>query len=166
MTKDYKKDAINNVITELYCDEGSKYIGKNRDLIERALFGDTEWCKLKDECNEKMARRMKYVAEEQLPTTMKKLIDEIYSHYNKFLEIQDIDKNTAETIMKIFKDDTNNDADFDCASSTDEEDSPKSPGRKIKKVKKLDTVNYEASKHLYTATTTRNKERYETMRNG
>ena len=47
MTIDYKKDAINNVITELFCDQ--KYIGKNRDLIERALFGGTEWCKIKNQ---------------------------------------------------------------------------------------------------------------------
>ena len=54
MTVDYKRDAINNVITELYCKDGQKYIGKNRDLVERARFGETEWCKLKDECNDKM----------------------------------------------------------------------------------------------------------------
>ena len=94
---------------------------------------------------------------------MKKTIDEIYLHYKKFLEIQDIDKNTAETIMKVFGDNSNNDEDFDCASSTEEEDSPTSPGRKIKKIKKLDTVNYEAAKHLYTATTTRITERSPTI---
>ena len=78
MTADYKKEAINNVITELYCKEGRKYIGKNRDLIERARFGDTEWCKLKGEFNEKMERRMQHVKDEHLPHTMKKTIDEIY----------------------------------------------------------------------------------------
>ncbi len=64
MTKDYKRDAINNVITELYCNDERKYTGKNRDLIERALFGHTEWRKIKDNCNEKMEKRMKYVRAE------------------------------------------------------------------------------------------------------
>ena len=64
MTADYKRDAINNVITELYCEGQRKYTGKNRDLIERARFGDTEWRKIKDECNLKMERRMQYVQDE------------------------------------------------------------------------------------------------------
>ena len=89
---------------------------------------------------------------------MKKTIDEIYAHYRKYTEIQDIDKNTAETMHQIFKDNDDDDEEFDFASSTDEEDAPRSPGRKIKKIKKLDTRNYEAAKHIYTATTTRRLE--------
>ena len=69
--------------------------------------------------------------------------------------------------MKIFKDNDENEKDFGLVSSTEEEDSPMSPSRKIKKVKKLDTVNFEAANHIYTATTTRFRAESEfTMKDG
>ena len=43
MTENYKQDSINNVIIELFCKDNNKYVGKHRDLIERARFGDTSW---------------------------------------------------------------------------------------------------------------------------
>jgi hypothetical protein len=36
MAIDYKRQAINNYLIEMYCDQGEKYPSKYKDLIERA----------------------------------------------------------------------------------------------------------------------------------
>ena len=61
MVEDYKQDAINNVLIELYAKEKDKYSDKHRDLIERAKYGDTPWRQLKVDLDDKMAKRMKNV---------------------------------------------------------------------------------------------------------
>ena len=102
MTVDYKREAINNVITELYCKDGEKYITKNKDLIERARFGKTQWQQLKEECNHKMGKRMKSLENEKLPPALRNSIMQIYSHYKEFLDIEDIDNNLNGVMDKIF----------------------------------------------------------------
>ena len=36
MTVDYKRNAINKALTEMYCADQPRYTGKNRDLIEKS----------------------------------------------------------------------------------------------------------------------------------
>ena len=50
MASDYKRYAINAFLTEMYCDaqENPKYPAKHKNLIERALYGEEGWFKLKD----------------------------------------------------------------------------------------------------------------------
>ena len=87
MVEDYKRDAINNVIIELYANDKDKYSDKYRDLIERAKYGKTAWRQLKVDLDEKMAKRMKNVEGEQLPESLKRNIDKIYNHYKKFMDV-------------------------------------------------------------------------------
>ena len=35
---------------------------------------------------------------------MKQSVDEIYLHYKRFMDTKDLDKNTADTMIQIFKD--------------------------------------------------------------
>ena len=59
MVKDYKRYAINKFFIELYCsDPEQKYIGKNRDLIERAQFAGDKWRKTKETYDRNMAKMM------------------------------------------------------------------------------------------------------------
>jgi len=47
-TVGYKKAAINAFLTEYYCsDNKDRYLGKHKELTEKALFGDSEWYKLR-----------------------------------------------------------------------------------------------------------------------
>ena len=48
MTEDYKKNAINKALVEMYC-SGEKYRNKNRELKERSKTQEVEWIKLKSE---------------------------------------------------------------------------------------------------------------------
>ena len=50
LASDYKRYAINAFLTEMYCSgtENPKYSSKYKDLIERALYGEQGWHKLKD----------------------------------------------------------------------------------------------------------------------
>ena len=48
MTEDYKRNAINKALVEMYC-SGEKYRNKNRELKERSKTQEVEWIKLKSE---------------------------------------------------------------------------------------------------------------------
>ena len=48
LANDYKRHAINAFLTEMYCgDQNPKYSSKYKDLIEKALYGEEGWHKLK-----------------------------------------------------------------------------------------------------------------------
>ena len=127
MVEDYKRDAINNVIIELYANEKDKYSDKHRDLIERAKYGDTPWRQLKVDLDEKMAKRMKNVKDQQLPESLKRNIDKIYSHYKKFMDVQDADIAMVEVMNRVFDDCVDDEEDEE--SSEQDEEAPKSPGK-------------------------------------
>ena len=60
MVNDYKVYAINAYITEKYCHENnSKYSSnKHKKLIEKALYGDHNWHKLREVLNEVTERKV------------------------------------------------------------------------------------------------------------
>ena len=58
----------------MYCVGERKYTGKNRDLIERALFGNAEWLKLKEKLREKMDANMAKIEGVKLPPNVMKTI--------------------------------------------------------------------------------------------
>ena len=92
MAVDYKREAFVDFITEMYCKDARKYTGKNRDLIERALFGNAEWLKLKDKLREQMEKKMTNIEDDRLPPNITKTIQRLYEHFCRFMEIKDIDK--------------------------------------------------------------------------
>ena len=62
MVIDYKKDAINKFLVELYCNEkNSKYMGKNRELIERAQFSREKWHQVKEKYDKIMQMKIQEV---------------------------------------------------------------------------------------------------------
>ena len=119
MVEDYKRDAVNNVIIELYAQQENKYIGKHRDLIERAKFGNTEWRRMKEEMDEKMAKRMRIIEDQNLPVSLKRSIDKMYAHYNKFMDVKDAQMVMVEVMQRVFDDAI--DAGGDAESSSSEE---------------------------------------------
>ena len=92
MTYDYKREVFNKFITEMYCKDQQKYSGKNRDLIERALFGNSEWMKLKEKLKEAMAKKMSKIERERFPPHINQTINQLYEHFCKYMEIKDLDK--------------------------------------------------------------------------
>ena len=150
MASDYKREAFIEFITEMYCVGERKYTGKNRDLIERALFGNAEWLRLKEMLKEKMNQNMAKLEGEKLPPHIMLTIQRLYEHFQKFMEIQDIDKNTAETMLMIFKSNTDDGDQFDFESS--EEEVEVSPGKQLAAAQKQDNNYNEAGKFLYKAT--------------
>ena len=103
MTTEYKRSAINKALTEMYCSGHQRYTGKNRDLIERAQFADQEWRRLKEIYDEKMETTMAQLDKEALPTEVKESIKEIYNHYKKYMDQQDVDEKTIEKMNLLNK---------------------------------------------------------------
>ena len=74
-----------------------------------------------------MEKKMAKIKDERLPPNITKTISRVYEHFCKFLETKDIDKNTAETMLMIFKSNTDDAEQFEIESS--ESDGECSPGR-------------------------------------
>ena len=97
MVNDYKRYSINKFFTEMYCkNDDDKYIGKNRDLIERAQFGGDKWRRAKEMYDAKMAGIMKKIKKENIPEQVKASIMNIYAHYIKYVEVKDLDDCVAQ----------------------------------------------------------------------
>ena len=81
----------------MYCkNDEDKYIGKNRDLIERAQFGGDKWRRAKELYDAKMASIMKKIQSENIPDEVKASIKNVYSHYIKYVEVKDLDDCVAQ----------------------------------------------------------------------
>jgi len=95
MAHDYKRYAINAFLTEMYCDAETnpKYPSKHKELIERALYGDQGWYKLKDkllEINDMNLENLNVA----IPYTIRKAAKRLHDHFSKVLTVQDIDERT------------------------------------------------------------------------
>ena len=86
MTQEYKRLAINNFLTEMYCKqqdggaEGSissegavsqKFVSKHKSLIEKALYGETNWYKLREQQSLILDKQMQKVKQGSLPFSIK-----------------------------------------------------------------------------------------------
>ena len=81
MSLDYKRYAINAYLTEKFCigPENPKYSTKYRELTERALYGDKNWHKLKDQLCEKLDENLKSLG--SVPYSIRKAATEIHDHF-------------------------------------------------------------------------------------
>ena len=72
MVQDYKREAINKFIVELYCTgQSRKYLGKNRDLIEKAQFSREKWHRIKEKYDAAMSAKIEEIQNENLPKSVK-----------------------------------------------------------------------------------------------
>ena len=100
MAHDYKRYAINAFLTEMYCDtkENPKYPAKHKELIERALYGDQGWYKLKDKLLKVNDLNLDNL-DMALPYSIKKAARELHDHFSNVLQVQDIDERTLTKIQ-------------------------------------------------------------------
>ena len=45
---DYKHAAINAFMTEYFCESNNRFLGKHKELAEKALFGNSTWYKMRE----------------------------------------------------------------------------------------------------------------------
>ena len=77
----------------MYCTDNDRYGGsKYKDLIERSKGENLEWMQLRQEHKEKVEAQLKKVMlTKDLPESVAASIREINLHYDKFLEVMDLD---------------------------------------------------------------------------
>jgi len=97
MVIDYKKQAINCYITEMYCRKDEKYTSKYKDLIEQATMTEEkrEMLALKDKLMRKNDLKLSKIST-SLPFTIKKATQELHQHMKSLLDSNDI-------TMKVLK---------------------------------------------------------------
>ena len=103
MTKEYKRQAINQALIDMYCDESHRYLGKNRELIEKAQFADQEWRRIKTIYDEQIQDSLDRLKGQHLPGEINKSISDIYDYYKKYSDQQDVDSKTVERMAMLNK---------------------------------------------------------------
>ena len=73
------------------------------------------------------------ISDQKLPKSIKKSALELYNHFNKFLEIQELDKKTQETMALIFE-------------QIDDENKIENSETESEEVKSTDALDYEKQK--------------------
>ena len=87
----------------MYCNDQQKYIGKNRELIEKAQFSDQEWRRVKTIYDEQMQASLENLKSENLPAEIDNSIKVIYDHYKNYMDQQDVDTKTLERMAMLNK---------------------------------------------------------------
>ena len=87
----------------MYCNDQQKYIGKNRELIEKAQFSDQEWRRVKTIYDEQMQASLDNLKSENLPAEIDNSIKIIYDHYKNYMDQQDVDTKTLERMAMLNK---------------------------------------------------------------
>ena len=105
MVNDYKVYAINAFITEKYCHEtDNKYSDKkHKKLIEKALYGDHHWHKLREVLNEVTETKIEKINKQSLPFSIKKVARDLHEDFKKYLEIDDLDVALKNNIGIMFE---------------------------------------------------------------
>ena len=63
----YKHDAINAFMTEYFCEGQTRYLGKHRELEEKALFGNTTWYKMRESIKDLKRSYLEELTDPKLP---------------------------------------------------------------------------------------------------
>ena len=80
--------VVNNFILERFCGKNArKYGNKYKDLIEKALYKDQAWYKLREHHSKVVDREFEVIQNTKIPESIKKSAFELYSHFKRFLEI-------------------------------------------------------------------------------
>ena len=87
----------------MYCNDQQRYIGKNRELIEKAQFSDQEWRRVKTIYDEQMQASLENLKSENLPAEIDNSIKVIYDHYKNYMDQQDVDSKTLERMAMLNK---------------------------------------------------------------
>ena len=170
MVQDYKRYAVNKFLAELYCADGDnnpRYMGKNRDLIERAQFGTDDWRRAKVAYDSAMAATMASIEGENIPAEVKKSIQLIYGHYQKYALVRDLDDRAAHQLGRIFggeEPETESEEEEEAGEGEEEEqrspsemaadkDATLAPGELILKIKRQ-SPHFAAADNIYRATRT------------
>ena len=85
--------------------------------------------------DEKMAKRMKNVKDQQLPPSLQMSIEKIYQHYNKFMDVRDAETALVEVMKRVFDDAIDDGGEIEEESSSEDETSPISPGKILQRAK-------------------------------
>ena len=98
---DYKRQAINAFLTETYCsgDENPKYSNKHRDLIEKALYSDKGWHKLRKQMLMVGDRRVEKL-NTAIPFSIRKAVEELHQSFKDYLNVSDLEELTLVNIDK------------------------------------------------------------------
>ena len=102
MADDYRRNAVNKAIFELFCSD-EKYRTKNKALLERSKATNQEWVQLRDAHTSKMGKQLDIVLAKHLPHSVRQSIEDISSHYEKYIDVMDLDIAVNENMTEIFK---------------------------------------------------------------
>ena len=105
MVNDYKVYAINAYLTERFCGQESnkKYSSqKHKKLVERALFEDHNWHKLREVLNQVTEAKFKKVEQASLPFSVKKVARDLHEDFQKYLEVSDLDELLQKNLKIMF----------------------------------------------------------------
>lgn len=81
-------------MTNSYCGSVDvKYANKHKELIERALYGNTAWHKLRERIYESSNKDLELI-EREMPFSIKKASRILHQQFIKFMDIQDLDERT------------------------------------------------------------------------
>ena len=101
MVLDYKRQAINAFLTGSYC-EGAmkKNISKHKALIERVLYGEQGWHRLRVILQKKAHSDLAEI-NLTMPFSLRKAAGLLHDEFQKFMEVPDLDEATAHQIALI-----------------------------------------------------------------
>lgn len=89
----YKKAAINSFLTEYYCSSNNdRYLGRHRELTEKALFGDKEWYKLRKSLQQTENEQISELLDNKMPFSMRKAAMLMHEAVMKNLDIDELDR--------------------------------------------------------------------------
>ena len=101
MAKDYKRTAICNALIEMYC-SSNKYRVKNTELLEKSQPKNKEWINLRERYKQDIQNQLADILPQDLPKSLERSIANITEHYNKYLDVMDLDTATKKHVTTVF----------------------------------------------------------------
>ena len=93
MVLDYKRTAVNAFLTGSFC-ATKKNDSKHKELIERALYGNQGWHRLREVLQKKAHSDLAEI-NLTMPFSVKKAAAMMYNDIKDFMEVPDLDEETA-----------------------------------------------------------------------
>ena len=124
MADDYRRNAVNKAIFELFCSD-EKYRTKNKHLIERSKASNQDWVQLRDSHTAIVNKQLDIVLAKHLPNSVRQSIEDISHHYEKYIDVMDLDLAVNENMGEIFKRNRNRiESEYEDTEHSDDSDCP------------------------------------------
>ena len=89
---DYKHAAINAFMTEYFCENNNRFLGKHREMAEKALFGNSTWYKMREQIKDLKQDYLNELSDPKLPFSIQKAAKKLHEAVMQNLDLDELER--------------------------------------------------------------------------